>query len=518
MTAPHPSSPPRDPYRALFEQSADAILIIDGDTFVDCNQATVDMLRYASKDELLRTHPSVLSPPTQPDGRSSFEKANDMIALAFERGSHRFEWDHVRADGEVFPVEVLLTPVPEGPRTLLHVVWRDITERKRLETDLRQAQKMEAIGKLAGGIAHDFNNLLVAIIGNSEILQEELAQEPERAELVDAIRLAADRASDLTRQLLAFSRKQVLQPKVIDLNRSIEELHKLLVRIIGERVTLDVRLHEEHVAIHADPGQLEQIVVNLVANARDAMPDGGRVLITTGIKEFDTGALDLQVDLPLGRYAHLVISDDGPGMSPDVADRVFDPFFTTKELHEGTGLGLSTVYGIVKQSQGDIFLRTEPGRGSAFEIFLPLSSQSPVDTAKESRAVRGDLGGEETILVVEDEEVVSDLVAHVLGRSGYQVRLCRDGREALEAYRRDPAGVDLILTDVVMPGLGGPELIEALEADGHRPRVLFASGYMDGTLRRMEAWRGDFDLLAKPFSVSELLRRVRGALDRPWPD
>jgi len=261
-----------DQYRALFEQSADAILIIDGVRFVDCNQATVDMLRHRDKQELLETHPSELSPPTQPDGRDSFEKANEMIAIAFERGSHRFEWDHKRADGEVFPVEVLLTPVPDADGTKLHVVWRDITDRKQLESQLRQAHKMEAIGNLAGGIAHDFNNLLVAINGNADLLQDELGDNPDLLDLTRQIRRAGERAAELTHQLLAFSRKQVLKPVVLDFNTVLSDVNKLLDRLIGENIQVVAHPSPTPVVARADSGQIEQVLMNLATNARDAMP------------------------------------------------------------------------------------------------------------------------------------------------------------------------------------------------------------------------------------------------------
>lgn len=323
-----------DTYRALFEQSADAILIIEDGTFVDCNQATVDMLRYSNKEELLKTHPSVLSPPTQPDGRDSYEKADEMIAIAFEKGNHRFEWDHIRADGEVFPAEVLLTVMPVGDKQLLHVVWRDITERKKLESDLRQAQKMEAIGKLAGGIAHDFNNLLVAILGNAEMLEMATADSPRELGMAKEIVFAAKRAADLTGQLLAFSRKQVLQSMVVDLNDEIGGMRELLGRVIGETIQLQTDLCEESLFLKIDPGQVDQILLNLVTNSRDALSAGGEIRIVTRRKQLDQRREDL--DLAAGACAVLEVSDTGSGMSPEIQERVFEPFFTTKGVNEGT--------------------------------------------------------------------------------------------------------------------------------------------------------------------------------------
>jgi PAS domain S-box-containing protein len=285
-------------YRELFERSADANLIIDGDTFVDCNEATVKMLRYADREELLQTHPSELSPEFQPDGRISYEKANEMMAKAFAKGSHRFEWNHQRADGEVFPVEVLLTSVPYGDRHVLHTAWREITDRKRLEEELRHAQKMEAVGKLAGGIAHDFNNILVAIMGYAEILRDGLLDRPELVEDAEEIIRASEKAATLTAQLLAFSRKQDLKPEVIDLDIVVGHLTGMIRRLIGEDIEMVLNSAGVPLPVKVDPGQLEQVILNVVANARDAMIDGGTLTIKTtrGARLGTNG-----VELPVGR-------------------------------------------------------------------------------------------------------------------------------------------------------------------------------------------------------------------------
>ena len=333
-----------DPYRELFERSADAILIIEGETFVDCNDAAVEMLRYSSKEEVLQTHPSELSPPFQPDGRPSFEKANEIIAFAFEKGSQRFEWDHLRADGEVFPVEVLLTAVGEADRRTLHVVWRDITERKLLEAKLRQSQKMEAIGKLTGGIAHDFNNLLVVLLGHSDLLAQKLAGRPDELEHVEVIRSAGERAADLVRQLLAFGRKQQLLPTVVDLNELVDSTRKLLDRLIGEDVTLVTRGGERPVPVVADRSQLEQVLLNLAANARDAMPGGGELRLETSVVRVTDRDAARGAAVSAGEYGRILVADSGVGMEPYVAAKAFDPFFTTKEAGRGSGLGLSLIH------------------------------------------------------------------------------------------------------------------------------------------------------------------------------
>ena len=501
-----------DRYRTLFEQSADAILIIAGDTFVDCNQATVDMLRYETKRELLETHPSELSPPTQPDGRSSYEKANEMIAIAFEQGSHRFEWDHKRADGEVFPVEVLLTPIPDADGTKLHVVWRDITERKQLESRLRQAQKMEAIGKLAGGIAHDFNNLLVAINGNAELLQDEVGDDAELLDLTRQIRWAGERAADLTRQLLAFSRKQVLQPKVLDLNKVISDINKMLGRLIGEDIQLVTHPSRSPALLKADPGQIEQVLINLASNSRDAMPDGGTLTLGVEARRIEKGLSTGSLSLDPGNYVRLNVVDTGTGMDKETKRRAFEPFFTTKGPGEGTGLGLATVYGIVTQSGGNVVLHSTEGEGATVEVWFPATTEAPAREIPEPP--KSDAGGDETILVVEDEGTVATLVSRLLQREGYTVLQCYNGLEAMDLYEARHDEIDLILTDVVMPRMGGPEMVRRLRECGHDPLVIFASGYSDGTDGSLDQLDGHAGFLQKPYSPRELLRSVRLALDR----
>ncbi len=507
MTVDPRTPEPAGTHREAFEHSADAILIIEGDTFVDCNQATVAMLRYRTKQELLQTHPSELSPPQQPDGRASYEKANEMIAVALERGSHRFEWNHRRADGEVFPVEVLLTAIGER----LHVVWRDITERKNLEAELRQAQKMDAIGKLAGGVAHDFNNLLVSILGHAELLKEALAAESNLGEHVDEISRAGGRAADLVGQLLAFSRKQDLKPQTVELNALIGDLSRLLVRVIGERVTVATDLADVPLNVKADPGQLEQVVVNLAANARDAMPRGGTLSLRTRLVTLDATPDRPGPDLEPGRYVVLTISDTGVGMDAMLVEQIFEPFFTTKRQGEGTGLGLASAYGVIRQSGGDITVQSEPGSGTEFQIYLP-HTDDPVPAVIPSDPPAGPARGRETVLLVEDEDMVADLMERVLTRAGYQVIRRCDGHDALD--KAADKGFDLLLTDVVMPRVGGIEL--ARQLTGRRPDlpVLFISGYTDSALAYQVGNGAPPDLLQKPFTPQDLLRRVREALDR----
>ena len=501
-----------DPYRELFERSADAILIIDGEDFVDCNAAAVAMLRYKNKEQILRTHPSKLSPPVQPDGRDSFEKANAMIALAIEKGNNRFEWNHLRADGEVFPVEVLLTAVPHDGRTLVHVVWRELTERKQLEERLRLSETMEAVGRMAGGIAHDFNNLLVAIIGNSDILAATLTDSPDELACVDEIQKAANRAAALVRQLMAFSRKRDLQEKVVDLPATLRDMENILRRLLDERFQLELRVGPEPLHVLCGVGQLEQVVINLVANARDAMSDGGLVRIDLRPLMHSGASIGVGVDLPAGAYAVLSVSDAGHGMTPEVARRAFDPFFTTKGVGKGTGLGLATVYAIAQHCRGGAEIQSAVGLGTTVRVYLPLtsehaSSETPVEASVEA-------GGSETILVVEDETIVATLVVRVLRAAGYRVLLAADGLEALDVWVDRASPVHLVLTDVVMPRMGGVDLARRLRASGYRGAILLTSGYTSDALEQAKDLGGDVGLLEKPYVTADLLGRVREALAR----
>jgi PAS domain S-box-containing protein len=501
-------------YRELFERSADANLIIDGDTFVDCNEATVKMLRYANRDELLQTHPSELSPEFQPDGRISFEKANEMMAKAFANGSHRFEWNHQRADGEVFPVEVLLTSVPMEGRDVLHVAWREITERKQLEEELRHAQKMEAVGKLAGGIAHDFNNILVAIMGYADILKAGVAENPELTADAEEIIRASDRAAKLTAQLLAFSRKQDLRPEVIDLDDVVAKLAGMIQRIIGEDIEMVLNSAGVPLPVKVDPGQLEQVILNVVANARDAMADGGTLTIKTtrGAKPSSNG-----VELPAGRYVSLKFTDTGAGMNTEVITRAFEPFFTTKERGRGTGLGLSSVYGIVKQSGGDVRIVSHEGHGTTLEILLPESMQPLAESSVPEVDTNESSPGGERILVVEDDDAAGRLVTKALVRDGYQVMVARNGEEALALSEQSGWSVDMVLTDVIMPVMNGPELVAKLRHNMPQLSALFMSGYTDDVLERQGFSIEDVDLIRKPFSPARLLSRVRTFLRRRNP-
>jgi two-component system cell cycle sensor histidine kinase/response regulator CckA len=394
----------------------------------------------------------------------------------------------------------------DGRRARL-VLVNDVSERRRLEEQLRQSQKMEAIGQLAGGVAHDFNNLLTLISGYSELAREALGDHP-ASQNVDEIQKAAERAASLTRQLLAFSRRQVLQMRLLDLNALVLEVETMLRRLIGEDVELTTLYGPELGLVLADPVQMDQVLLNLAVNARDAMPQGGSLVIrTTNVDVSRAGPVK---SLSPGRYVLLSISDTGTGMDEQTHQRLFEPFFTTKRL--GTGLGLSTVYGIVKQGGGDIEVISELGKGTTFEIYLPRAQQSgaPLERARASAAPTQ---GTETVLLVEDEDGVRGLVRDVLQRRGFTVLEAAGGPAAMQLAERYQGSIDLLLSDIVMPQMSGLELAADLRRQRPKLRTLFMSGHAPALIDRHGVLDEHTPLLAKPFTPESLLRRVREVLD-----
>jgi len=383
---------------------------------------------------------------------------------------------------------------------------RDLTLWRELEEQLRHAQKMEAVGRLAGGVAHDFNNYLTAILGYAELLSTSLPAGSPAARQLEEIRSAARRAADLTGKLLAFGRRQMLQPVDLDLNQVVGALAGLVRRLLGETMTLEVELSPRPVWVHADRSQLEQVVLNLATNARDAMQRGGRLSISTALEG------DVAGD---GARALLRVRDDGAGMTPEVQERIFDPFFTTKETGRGTGLGLSSVVGVVEQSGGVVRVESSPGRGSLFEIALPAIAPPEPPPAEPSTPPGALAVGHETILVAEDEAAIRRVLTLTLERGGYRVLAATSPRAALELARAADPPVDLLVSDIVMPELSGPELAAEIRRGGHPLRVLYISGYSEEVARRENALEADARLLAKPFTSAALLAAVRAALDAP---
>jgi len=411
---------------------------------------------------------------------------------------------------------------PDGKVIGVAGTSRDITawdaaqqERKKLEEQLRQAQKMEAVGQLAGGIAHDFNNFLSVIMGYSELVTSTIAGDPHMSAVVDDVREiknAAERAATLTRQLLAFSRRQVLQPEILDLNASVDGMDKMVRRLIGEHIQFDV-IHQKGLGpIKADPGQIEQVILNLVLNSRDAMPKGGRLIVETkNIDIVDPSA----TEPPPGVYVVLTVTDNGGGMSPDVRDRVSEPFFTTKEKGKGTGLGLSMVYGVVKQSSGYIYVHSEVGKGTTFSVYLPRVDELPIVSAEPVSVSPSAIRGGETILLAEDDEAIRTMVSRLLRKHQYKILVAANGDDALGIAERHGDDIQLIITDIVMPGISGIQLAEMLQAKRKELRVLFISGYTDNAIFQNEVPALSSKYLAKPFSPTHLLAKVKEILGGP---
>ncbi|MGH7520041.1 MAG: ATP-binding protein, partial [Gemmatimonadales bacterium] len=394
--------------------------------------------------------------------------------------------------------------------------YRDATDRRNLEEQVILAQKMEAIGRLAGGVAHDFNNILTAIGGYTDLLLADLPEHDPRRHDVEEIYQAAQRAASLTQQLLAFSRRQVMQPKVIDLNALVTDIEKMLRRLIGEDILFATVLHPRVGNVRADPGKLEQVIVNLAENARDAMPDGGRLTIETRNVELDESYVSEHPSVAPGPYVLLAVTDTGMGMDDETKARIFEPFFTTKARGKGTGLGLATVYGIVNQTGGHIWPYSEPGRGTTMRVYLPRVD-IPADPVKRpERAAPESLRGAETILLVEDEDPVRSVTRQLLERNGYTVLEAADGLEALALVGEENGSVqfDLLLTDVIMPGMSGRQLAEHLKSRRPSLLVLFMSGYTDDAVVRHGMLEPGLAYLEKPFRPPALLQKLRDVLDR----
>ncbi len=430
------------------------------------------------------------------------------------RDSYETQWQGkggIRRD-----VVVTVSPIREAGGGVLgaSVIVRDITAHKRLQEQFRQAQKMEAIGRLAGGVAHDLNNLLTIILGYGQVIAGQLAPADALQGLATEILKAGDRAAVLTRQLLAFSRQQVLRPRVISLNAVVADLQNMLPRLLGEDVALATRLDPTLLRVFADPVQMDQILLNLAVNARDAMPDGGYLTIETANVTVDETGTRANPEVRPGTYVLLAVRDTGTGIARDLLPHIFEPFFTTKEVGKGTGLGLSTVYGIVKQSGGYISVDTALGQGTTFKIYLP-ATEAPVASVPAAPPPATVLSGQETVLVVEDEEGVRNFTAFALRRHRYQVLTAADGREALRLARQHPGPLHLLVTDVVIPGMNGRELAERLAMLHPEMRVLYISGYTSDTITRHGLQGGEKHFLQKPFRPQEVARKVREVLDQP---
>jgi two-component system, cell cycle sensor histidine kinase and response regulator CckA len=417
-------------------------------------------------------------------------------------------------------LQLIRSPITNATGSIVGLqgmLW-DITDRVQLEAHLRQAQKMETVGQLAGGVAHDFNNLLTVIQGHASILLAADRAKPTEIASLRQIVAAAERAAYLTRQLLAFSRKQMLQPVLLDVNQLVQQLTDLLRRTVGENILVHFEPHPDLPPIQADPVMIEQVLLNLAVNSRDAMPKGGRLDIRTQLAQIDETLANSQPEASPGRYVQIVVSDTGTGIDPEHLAHIFEPFFTTKEVGKGTGLGLATVYGIVKQHHGWITVASEPGQGTRFQIHLPAAVGSPGPAPAPAAPAPPTRGGPETILVVEDEPALRTLVRHILEFSGYTVLEAATGRAALSIWREHRARIDLLLTDMIMPdGINGRELALQLQADRPALRVLYTSGYGTDIVGVNFVLQEGVNFLQKPFNPRVLAEAVRSCLDHPLP-
>jgi len=497
-------------FRLISENAADMIAVVDADGKRLYNSPAYERILGYSAEELLKT--SSLE-QVHPDDRPIVEEA----ARAARTGHGRtIQYRMRHKDGSWHVLESGASAVlnAQGQVEKLVIVNRDVSARKQLEEQFRQSQKMEAVGRLSGGVAHDFNNILGVIIGYAEFLQERMSPEDSLRGSVDEILKAGKRAASLTRQLLAFSRQQVLDPKVIDLNSVVLDMEKLMRRLIGEDIELSTPLSPDVGHVKADQGQLEQVIMNLAVNARDAMPQGGKLTISTENMVMDQEFVR-RYPYPVqpGPYICLTVTDSGIGMDAETKARAFEPFFTTKEKGKGTGLGLSTVYGVVKQSGGYIDIYSTPGKGTSFKIYLPRVDDA-IKAHGPSAGPAASFEGKETILLAEDEESLRKLTRTTLESLGYLVLEANDGVEALEVSEQHDGPIHLLLTDVVMPGMGGHTLSQELTRRRPETRIVYMSGYTGQAVGSQGPIEPGSDFLSKPFTRETLARKIREALDR----
>ncbi len=492
-------------FERLFESGPDPIWVVDRTTlsFLECNQAATERYGY-SRDEFLTMNLADLHMP------ENMRRLNALLAENTYSGPEFSNWKSRTRSGDLLDVDQLIRPVQFRGVDALIVVPADVRDRKLVEEHLLHAQKMEAVGMLAGGIAHDFNNLLTIISGYSQMLLAGMnTGHPERNG-VEQILKASERAADLTRQLLAFSRRQVVQPKVVNLNGILNGMSTMLRRLIGEHIDLKIITASDLGSVRADAGQVDQLVMNLVVNARDAMSRGGMLMMETRNVNLDEGYVNQHLTVRAGRYVMLSVTDTGIGMDEKTRSQVFDPFFTTKGEGYGTGLGMSTVYGIVKQGGGAVDLYSEPGKGTVVKIYFPrVDEAAHVEEPAEAKVD----GGRETILLVEDEEAVRRLVRATLEKHGYQVLVAPSGAQALIRSKEHVGKIDLLITDMVMPEMNGRDVSRRIRRLRKDIAVLYMSGYTDLSLQHTGKLASGMQFLQKPFTPTVLARKVREMLD-----
>jgi len=488
-------------YRTLADAALEAIAITEDGKIIDGNARLAELLGEPIADLVGKSALAIVAPEWQA-----------ILVDRYRRGiDEPFEHAVMRADGTRVEVESHGKRLQFGERSLRVSAIRDISRRKKLEAQLQQSQRMESIGRLAGGVAHDFNNLLTVILSIVDLLLQSPRSDAEVDDLKQ-VALAAERAAELTQQLLAFARRRIIEPKVIQVNALIGDLDKMLRRLLGEHIALVTVCARDLGAVRVDPGQIEQVVVNLAVNARDAMEVGGTLTMETSNVELGPGYTALHPEVAPGQYVMIAVSDTGAGMDAATVAKIFEPFFTTKAPHRGSGLGLATCYGIVKQSGGSIWVYSEPGLGTTFKVYLPRVYEEL--TVIEKQTVAPPQSGRETLLVVEDDEMVRKIAARVLSAHGYQVIAAADPAEALVLCAKYEGGIDALVTDVVLPQMSGKELASRLQVQRPDLRVLYTSGYTENTIVHQGIVDDGVNFLSKPYLSADLARRVRQVLDQ----
>jgi PAS domain S-box-containing protein len=499
-------------YRVLFERNPHPMYVFDAETlgFLAVNEAAARLYGF-SRDEFMAMTAVDIRPEAEVPALLAAlgSRASDQPPLKEAGGL----FTHRKKDGTLVQMQIAGRRIRFLGKDAWLALALDVTEKLSLEAQLIQAQKLESVGRLAGGVAHDFNNILGVIMGSAELCRKRIADDPRLHKNLDNILKAAERGSGLTRQLLAFSRRQVLQPRILDLNHVVGEVRKMLERVIGEDIELTTSLDPGVATVRADAGQLAQVLMNLVVTARGAMPEGGKLKFATGSVELDEKYAARHVGVTPGRYALLAVSDNGHGMSPEVQGMIFEPFFTTKAPSKGTGLGLATVHGIVKQSGGHVTVYSEVGRGTTFRVYLPAATER-LDDAPPPVIAGAAPRGKETVLVVEDERALREIIEESLTALGYSVLAAADAEAALRTCETFSGTLDLMVTDVIMPGMGGGELARRFQERRPDTWVLYMSGFTDDSALLHGVLAEDMPFLEKPFTTNALAGKVREVLDR----
>ena len=493
-------------YRLLFESNPHPMWVYDQHTlaFLTVNDTAIRSYGYTREEFLSMTLKDIRPEEDVP-------KLMEVTATPAAGLNREGPWRHRKKDGQIISVDITEQPLVFGERPACLVMATDITDRLRLEEQFRQAQRMESIGRLAGGVAHDFNNMLTVINGYSEMLLNDASTGNASREALLEIREAGERAAELTRQLLAFSRQQVLQLSVINVNTVVQETETFLRRLIGEDVTLTTRLASDLCLIQGDARQLQQIIMNLAVNSRDAMPNGGTLLIETVNVTLDDEHQNEHHQVKAGEYVMIAVTDTGEGMSPEVQERIFEPFYTTKGLGKGTGLGLATVYGMVKHAGGWIWVCSELKQGTTFKIYFPRTEKG---LTSPTPAVKAGLHGSETIVIVEDQAEVRSVAMSGLAHFGYAVHAFETGKEAVAFCREFPGQIHVVVTDVVMPDMNGREVARAIEQIRPESRIVFMSGYTANVIVHQGVLDAGVEYLQKPFTPDSLARKVREVIGR----